>query len=171
MKRQEDFVRKYWAYAKALENVEGFSAIAVLAQCAVETGWGRSIVGNMMFGVKDTDGVNGNEQLLVTTEYLNRPTAKFPAILRITQVSKNLWKYVVRDYFRKYNTPYDSFLDYAKFIKVNRRYNKAMEVRGNYAAYLKEVAEAGYATAKNYYETCLAVAQQIEKVAIRLNLL
>jgi flagellum-specific peptidoglycan hydrolase FlgJ len=170
MTRQEKFVRQYWQFAKELQEKEGFSAIAVLAQCAVETGWGRTIVGNMMFGVKDTDGVNGNEQLLVTTEYLNRPDAKFPTILQITQVSKNLWKYVVRDYFRKYKTPYDSFLDYANFIKANRRYRKAIAVRVDYAAYLKEVAVAGYATAKNYFEVCVGVAQQIEKIAKELKL-
>jgi flagellar protein FlgJ len=170
MKRQEDFIKRYWGYAKAIQDIHGFSAIAILAQCAVETGWGRSIVGNMMFGVKDTDGVNGNEQLLITTEYLNKPNAKFPAVLRVTQVSKNLWKYVVRDYFRKYKTPYDSFLDYVLFIKRNRRYSKAVEVRDNYVPYLFEVSKAGYATAKNYYETCIAVAEQIEKIAKRLNL-
>lgn len=164
--KQTEFVRTYLPYAREVEQATGLSAVASLAQCAVETGWGKTVVGNMMFGVKDTDGINGNEQLLVTTEYLRRPDAKFPVVLSVTKTAANLWKYVVKDYFRKYKSPADSFLDHAKFIRTNARYNDAWSNRGNYVKFLRGVARAGYATGPEYEPTCVAVAMQIDKIIL-----
>ena len=71
--KPKDFVVKYYPYAKQIEDELGLSSIAILAQCALESGWGEHAPGNMMFGIKDTDGINGNEQLITTTEYLKNP--------------------------------------------------------------------------------------------------
>lgn len=161
-----EFVKSYLPFARLVEQATGLSAIASLAQCAVETGWGKTVVGNMMFGVKDTDGVNGNEQLLVTTEYLKRPDAKFPVVLQVTKVAANLWKYVVKDYFRKYNTPADSFMDHAKFIRSNPRYNAAWSCRSRHVEFLREVAKAGYSTSPVYAQTCVDVANRIENIIL-----
>ena len=47
----------------------------------------------MFFGVKDTDGINGNEQLITTTEYSRRNDLKFPEVISVTPVVKNGQKY------------------------------------------------------------------------------
>lgn len=160
-----EFTKKYLPFARLIEQGTGLSAIASLAQCAVETGWGKTVVGNMMFGVKDTDGINGNEQLLVTTEYLKNPDAKFPMVISKAKVG-NLWKYIVKDYFRKYNTPADSFYDHAKFIKANPRYNNAWNNRANYILFLQGIARAGYATGPEYEATCVSVGKRIEQIIL-----
>src|SRR5262245_8569474 len=104
------FKKEYFSFARLVEQSENVPALFTLAQSALETEWGETIVGNMMFGVKDTDGINGNEQLLVTTEYHNSPNFKYPAILSITEIIKGKrWKYKVKDWFRKYPTPEESF--------------------------------------------------------------
>ncbi|MGL4596344.1 MAG: glucosaminidase domain-containing protein, partial [Bacteroidia bacterium] len=72
-----DFVKAFFPFAKKTEEKTGISAIAILAQAALESGWGEKAPGNMFFGVKDTDGLNGNEQLLTTTEYSRRSDLKF----------------------------------------------------------------------------------------------
>jgi flagellar protein FlgJ len=86
----KEFTLKYYPFAFQIQKDYGINAIAILAQCAVETGWGKTVVGNMMFGVKDSDGINGNEQLLTTFEYLSHPNAKFPVIISIKQIAKTV---------------------------------------------------------------------------------
>jgi flagellar protein FlgJ len=120
----------------------------------------------MFFGVKDTDGINGNEQLLQTTEYSRRADLKFPEIISITPVIRNgekYFKYVVKDYFRKYNTPEECFTDHTKFFFENKRYKKALEVKNDPYKFIEEIAKAGYATAPNYAEMLTKVAKMIEK--------
>lgn len=162
----KDFVDKYYTFAKQTELKTGIPALSILAQSALETGYGKVVVGNMMFGIKDTDGVNGNEQLLTTTEYSRRSNLKFPVILSITPVIKNgvhMFKYKVKDYFRKYSTPEESFTDHANFFIKNKRYSKALVVKNDPYLFLEEISKAGYATAPDYYSILKSVAKNIEK--------
>lgn len=161
--KPELFIKKYKPFADEVENLTGISSVFLLAQSALESGWGDKAIGNMMFGVKDTDGLNGNEQLIVTTEYLRNKTTKFPKILKIIQVGKQLYKYTVMDYFRKYDSPKDSFLDHANFILENKRYKKALEVKGDPYKFADEIAKAGYATAGNYRECLHDVIDSIKR--------
>ena len=161
----KDFVKKYHGFALQTQDKTGISATFILAQAALESGWGKHAPGNMFFGVKDTDGVNGNEQLLTTTEYLKTDKAKFPVILSIEKVVRNgvqWFKYRVRDYFRKYPTPEASFTDHAMFFIRNRRYSKALQFRDNPYRFAQEVAKAGYATDPNYSNKLSQVIAMIE---------
>ena len=149
----KDFVTAFLPFALETEVKTGISAIAVLAQAALESGWGKAAPGNMFFGVKDTDGVNGNEQLLTTTEYSRRADLKFPVIISVTPVIRNgvkMFKYKVQDYFRRYATPEECFTDHASFFLKNQRYKKALDVRTDAVEFIKAIAEAGYATAPDY---------------------
>jgi len=162
----KDFVTQFYPFAKQSQDKTGISAIAVLAQAALESGWGKAAVGNMFFGVKDTDGVNGNEQLLVTTEYSKRADLKFPEIISITPVIKNgqkYFKYKVKDYFRKYDTPEQSFTDHCNFLLANPRYKAALAVKSDPYAFVDAIAAAGYATAPNYSAILKSIISQIEK--------
>lgn len=160
----KDFVTKFLPYARQIEDECGLSSIVILTQCALESGWGDHAPGNMMFGIKDTDGINGNEQLITTTEYLKNPDAKFPVIIsKVLDPVKKLYKYIVKDYFRKYNTPADSFRDHAKFFQTNSRYSIAWSVRRDYNRFFEEIAKAGYATAPGYSDILKGVAKTILK--------
>jgi len=164
----EQFVKDYYPHALAVEKKTGISAIAILAQAALESGWGQRAVGNALFGIKDTDGINGNEQLITTTEYLKTPNAKFPRVLKVEPVvrgGKSMFKYTVQDYFRKYDSPTDSLNDHAKFILSNPRYAKALAVKSDPYKFVEALAAAGYATAPNYADM---LKQMIESVKKRL---
>lgn len=158
----EQFVKYYYPQALKVQNKTGMSAIALLAQSAHETGWGAKAVGNMMFGVKDTDGINGNEQLITTTEYHKTATVKYPVIISITKFGAN-WKYKIKDWFRKYDNAEQSFLDHANFLMKNPRYKKALEVRANPSMFLSEIAKAGYATDPNYNEFMQQMIYSVKK--------
>ena len=67
-----EFVKKYFEYARNSEKKSGISAVFILAQATNESGWGRVAPLNNFFGIKDHDSINGNEQLLLTTEYSRR---------------------------------------------------------------------------------------------------
>lgn len=169
----EDFVRTFFPYAKETQNKTGISLVAVLAQAALESGWNKASIGWMFFGVKDTDGINGNEQLLVTTEYSRRSDLKFPEIISVTPVIRNgtkYFKYIVKDWFRKYNSPEECFTDHANFFLRNPRYAKALTVRQNPYAFINEIANAGYATGPTYAQTLSSIANRIENIIINENL-
>jgi peptidoglycan hydrolase FlgJ len=51
MTRQEAFVAKYMPYAKKTEAATGISAIFIVAQAALESGWGKHSIGNNVFGI------------------------------------------------------------------------------------------------------------------------
>lgn len=161
-----EFVTKYLPFARQTETKTGISAIAILAQAALESGWGEAAPGNALFGVKDTDGINGNEQLLTTTEYSRRADLKFPQVISVTPIVRNgvkMFRYKVKDYFRKYNTPEECFTDHANFFLKNKRYAEALQVKHNPMLFIDAIAAAGYATAPNYASTLKAVAKTIEK--------
>ncbi|MFP9098916.1 glycoside hydrolase family 73 protein [Flavobacterium sp. RHBU_24] len=165
--QQHEFVNQYLPHAKQTEAKTGISAIAILAQAALESGWGKAAPGNMFFGVKDTDGINGNEQLLTTTEYSRRADLKFPQVISVTPIVRNgikMFRYKVKDYFRKYSSPEECFTDHARFFLKNKRYAEALEVKHNPYLFIDAIAKAGYATAPNYAGTLKAVAKAIENL-------
>jgi flagellum-specific peptidoglycan hydrolase FlgJ len=84
----KEFTLKYYKSAMDSEAKTRVPHLVILAQAALESGWGNVAPGNMFFGKKDSDGLNGNEQLLLTTEYLDNPDKKFPAVLSVVQVGK-----------------------------------------------------------------------------------
>lgn len=162
----KEFVEKFYPFAKQTQDKTGISAVAILAQGAVESGWGKVAPGNMIFGIKDTDGVNGNEQLLTTTEYSRSATARFPRIIKVVPVLKNgqkWFKYTIQDYFRKYPTPEGSFTDHANFFLKNARYADALKVKSDYNKFIDAIAKAGYATAPDYASILKNVAKTIIK--------
>jgi flagellar protein FlgJ len=149
----EEFTNQYYPFAKQTQDKCGISALAILAQAALESGWGVHAPGNMFFGVKDTDGIDANRQLLTTTEYSRRADLDFPAIISVTPVTLNgqkYFKYIVKDYFRKYDTPEECFTDHANFFINNSRYAAALAVKDDPYQFVDAIAAAGYATAPGY---------------------
>jgi flagellum-specific peptidoglycan hydrolase FlgJ len=163
----KDFVGTYLPYAREAQAATGIHAAAILAQAALESGWGQRAVGNMFFGIKDTQkGKTGHGQLLVTTEYFKTPDQKhlFPEVLSVTWNEKRKrWKYVVKDWFRKYDSPAGSFKDHAQFFLENQRYTKAMTVASDPILFLQEVAKAGYATAPDYAKILIQLVKMIQR--------
>jgi flagellar protein FlgJ len=159
-----EFVIQFYPHAKRCQEKTGINAVAILAQAALESAWGDAAPGNMFFGVKDTDGINGNEQLLITTEYSRRSDLQFPEILSITPIDRNgvkYFKYKIKDYFRKYDTPEDCFVDHANFFFQNSRYSQALKVKDDPERFIEEIASAGYASDPDYAGKLKSIAKTI----------
>lgn len=161
--KQIDFITTYYPFAKKVESETGVPALFTIAQTALETGYGDRAPGNMMFGVKDTDGVNGNEQLITTTEYHSSPNVKYPFLYWVKEVVKGKrWQYKVKDWFRKYPTPYESFRDHALFLQTNKRYGPAFSYRFLPYEFAKAICTAGYATSPDYWPVIESIMKTIE---------
>lgn len=157
--RWEQFIYDYLPYAMMVEQEYGIDATFILAQAAHESGWGRFMKGNMLFGVKDHDGiVNGNEQLLTTYEFFSTPDKKMPNIISITKVSDNLYKYKVKEYFRKYDNPLESFKDHSLFLK------KRLETDYSLPAIelVDKMTSINYATDRKYASKLKSIVLKID---------
>ncbi|TAN18824.1 MAG: peptidoglycan hydrolase [Chitinophagaceae bacterium] len=141
------FVDTYRPYAEQSEKETGIPALFSLAQAALESGWGKNVKGNNMFGIKARpNAMPDDEQLILTTEYNKR---------------KHLWE-KIKAWFRKYKTPKESFTDHALFLLSNPRYKKALEYKQYPQRFAQEVAEAGYATDPNYAQKLITIMKMIK---------
>lgn len=168
---QLNFIKTYKPYALETERKTGISALFILAQAGLESGWGKSPIGNNFFGIKVPKSIVSSttkekKQLLRTMEVLATPNEKdrFPEVISITKRTDGKYLYIVRDWFMKYDTPEECFTDHANFFFRNKRYAKALEVKADPYKFAEEVAKAGYATAPNYAESLKTLIKEIEKV-------
>lgn len=124
----------------ARENMRktGVPASVTLAQAALETGWGRSSIGDAknLFGIKGT-GPAGTIRV---------PTQEFVNGRMIT----------INDNFRKYNSWQESFDDHARLLQ-NSRYGYALQFNKNPDRYAQEIHKAGYATDPNYASKLISI--------------
>ena len=133
------FVAQHRQAADAAAAATGIPAPFMLAQAALETGWGkREIIGNdgsashNLFGIKAGAHWQGPTVDVTTTEYLaGRP-------------QKMVQK------FRAYANEAESFADYAKLIKDSPRYAGVLARGQDAKAFASGLQKAGYATDPAY---------------------
>ena len=147
---QEEFVEKMMPYAlKAVEGL-GFNPLVLVAQAALETGWGQHVsAGNNYYGIKANSSWTGESEKLASPEFEN---GKF-----VSEVSS----------FRKYSDVLDSMKDYLKFIKENPRYEKAVGKSYSPDEYFEEIQRAGYATDPNYADKLKKISRKIAFMAYK----
>jgi len=171
MSRSTEFVQTYWPFAQRMEKEYNVPALVAMAQSALETGWGKHAPGNMMFSMKCGKSWAGARQLLTTTEYHKTNTRKYPQVISIEWIeAKKKYKYRVKDYFRKYPTPYESFADYAQTLCRLKRYAPAFAYSDNPEMFIQKIWEGGYATDPNYVEKIKTMMNIIkEKLPVKKN--
>ncbi len=128
-----------------------------LAQSALETGYGKRVINNNFFGIKDK---KGNTPLSITTEYYNdhelkRNRRKVISKKKVFKNGKYFWQCRVRDHFISYNTAWESFRDHSRFLLENERYHPLFTGGKNYQAWADKIGSTkyggvGYATSPLY---------------------
>lgn len=166
----KEFKAKYFPFALKTQEKTGIDAYVVLAQSALETGWGEHAPGNMMFGVKDSDGINGNEQLVKTFEYSRRfgLTAKEIGLYEIQDVKpvmisgERYFKYIGTAFFRKYDTPEESFTDHCSLFFRVKKYGPALAVKSDPEKFVRIMAPI-YAQSPTYADTIISIMKTLKE--------
>lgn len=139
------FVTSLLPQAAAAGAALGVEPRLLLAQAALETGWGRAVPqrgaesAHNLFGIKAGASWNGAAVEQWTLEHDGGVTAP------------------QRERFRAYGSTVESFADYVDLIRTARRYAEALEHGTNAEAYARAVTEAGYATDPKYADKWLAI--------------
>jgi flagellar protein FlgJ len=141
------FVRAMAPHAAAAAQKLGVSVRALLAQAALETGWGKHLPQRHdgsssfnLFGIKAGGGWGGDKVSVPTLEYEDGV-----AVRR-------------RDTFRAYGSPADAFADYARMLTDNPRYAQALGKGENVAGFAHALSRGGYATDPAYAAKLTAIA-------------
>lgn len=147
----KDFIARLRPHAEAAAKRLGVPAEALLAQAALESGWGKADMpsrsgGNShnLFGIKADRRWDGERASVRTLEYEQGVAVR------------------TRADFRAYDSYADSFHDYVDFIRDNPRYRKALQVVDDPKAYFHALQDAGYATDPSYARKVLSILQRPE---------
>ena len=142
----EGFVQKLWPWALEAAKQLGLKPQALLAQAALETGWGQHIMqradgspSHNLFGIKADRRWGGEKVSVNTLEYEQGASVR------------------KRDHFRAYPSFKDSFNDYVDFLRSNPRYAHALESTADSGRYFTALQQAGYATDPRYADKIDAV--------------
>ncbi len=137
----EAFVKSLWPAAKRAASAIGLSPEALLAQAALETGWGNHVMtasngesSHNLFGIKADRRWDGAQVRRDTLEYENGVAIR------------------KREAFRAYQSYDESFQDYVAFLQSNPRYAEALANADDSRAYFSALQNAGYATDPKYAE-------------------
>jgi flagellar protein FlgJ len=150
----ERFVHSLWPAAQQAAASIGLPPEALLAQAALETGWGGHVMpgtdgrsSHNLFGIKADQRWSGDQVKRETLEYEEGIAVKR------------------RENFRSYASYAESFQDYVEFLKSSPRYAQALDNAHDSQAYFSALQEAGYATDPRYAEKILRVMQGPEMQA------
>ncbi|MDT0500514.1 MULTISPECIES: flagellar assembly peptidoglycan hydrolase FlgJ [unclassified Halomonas] len=143
------FLDRLEAPAQAASRATGVPAELILAQAALETGWGRHEIstrdgGNShnLFGIKAGSSWRGETTEIVTHEVYGGQRQR------------------VRDDFRVYASFEEAFTDYANLIGNNPRY-RAVTAAASPAEAAHALQQGGYATDPAYADKLIAVMHSI----------
>lgn len=142
----QSFIAALKPHAERIAKEAGLNPDVLMAQAALETGWGKRLVpgrhggsSNNLFNIKADMRWDGDKSHVSTLEFDGEVARKERAA------------------FRSYANVEQSLQDYVNFIKENPRYQQALQVAQDPAQYTKALQEAGYATDPQY-------AQKIQSV-------
>lgn len=142
----EGFVARIWHHAQNAARELGVDPRALVAQAALETGWGRKGIArqdggdsNNLFGIKAT-GWSGERVLAGTHEYVDGVRTRETAA------------------FRAYDSAEQSFSDYVQLLKSTPRYQQALQAGTNIQRFAQGLQRAGYATDPSYAAKIAAIA-------------
>lgn len=144
--KPEDFVHALAPAARAVASELGVDSRVLLAQAALETGWGQKMVrghqgddSHNLFGIKASQNWTGARVEVSTLEYRQGMVQREKA------------------HFRAYGSFEDSFRDYANLLRSQGRYAEVLNAGQDGELFAERLQEAGYATDPAYAEKIKAV--------------
>ena len=146
----DEFVNTMLPMAKEAAARIGVDPRYLVAQAALETGWGKSVMraqdgssSHNLFGIKASSNWTGDSARAITSEFRNGQMVKETA------------------QFRSYASYKDSFHDLVTLLQTNNRYQDVVKSADNPEQFVRELQKAGYATDPNYATKISQIAKQM----------
>nr|WP_314528116.1 flagellar assembly peptidoglycan hydrolase FlgJ [uncultured Pseudomonas sp.] len=146
----DEFVNAMLPMAKEAADRIGVDPRYLVAQAALETGWGKSVMraqdgssSHNLFGIKASSNWKGDSARAITSEFRNGEMVKETA------------------QFRSYDSYKDSFHDLVTLLQTNNRYQDVVKSADNPEQFVRELQKAGYATDPNYASKISQIARQM----------
>ncbi|KHK62910.1 MULTISPECIES: flagellar assembly peptidoglycan hydrolase FlgJ [Pseudomonas] len=146
----DEFVNAMLPMAKEAADRIGVDPRYLVAQAALETGWGKSVMrqpdgssSHNLFGIKASKNWTGDSARAITSEFRNGEMVKETAE------------------FRSYASYRDSFHDLVNLLQSNSRYQDVLKSADNPEQFVRELQKAGYATDPNYANKISNIARQM----------
>ncbi|MHC8298607.1 flagellar assembly peptidoglycan hydrolase FlgJ [Pseudomonas sp. ZS1P83] len=146
----DEFVNTMLPMAKEAAERIGVDPRYLVAQAALETGWGKSVMraqdgssSHNLFGIKASSNWKGNSARAITSEFRNGERVKETAE------------------FRSYDSYKDSFHDLVTLLQTNNRYQDVVKSADNPEQFVRELQKAGYATDPDYASKISQIAKQM----------
>ncbi|MFC3095093.1 flagellar assembly peptidoglycan hydrolase FlgJ [Alteromonas sediminis] len=147
---QQAFVDQLLPAVKPVADALGIDASGLVAQAALETGWGQHMIhsaqgknSHNLFGIKASNGWQGEQATVPTLEYKNGVANKESAA------------------FRVYSSIQESIQDYKDFLQ-HGRYSKVLEQAGNTEGFFSALQKAGYATDPQYADKVMGIMKRLK---------
>jgi flagellar protein FlgJ len=144
------FVKSMEPYAQQAADQLGVAPDTLIAQAALETGWGRHLPATAsgsssfnLFGIKAGGGWSGDALGAMTTEAVQGRLASVPQS------------------FRAYGSLQQGVDDYVNLLQRNPRFQGALGTGSDVNAFATGLARAGYATDPDYVQKLQATAAAI----------
>jgi flagellar protein FlgJ len=141
------FVQAILPHAERAARELGVPARVLVAQAALETGWGKHAIKGAdgrssfnFFGIKADARWRGDATSTTTTEFIDGDQQR------------------QRADFRAYDSAGAAFDDYVDFLKSNSRYAQALRHGGSARRFVQGLQNAGYATDPAYAQKILKIA-------------
>jgi flagellar protein FlgJ len=146
----DEFVNTMLPMAKEAADRIGVDPRYLVAQAALETGWGKSVMraqdgssSHNLFGIKASSNWKGDSARAITSEFRNGEMVKETAE------------------FRSYASYKDSFHDLVTLLQSNNRYQDVLKSADNPEQFVRELQKAGYATDPDYASKISQIAKQM----------
>lgn len=148
---QDEFVATMLPMAKAAAARIGVDPKYLVAQAALETGWGKSVMraedgssSHNLFGIKAGKSWQGGQARAITSEFRDGAMVKETA------------------QFRSYDSYQDSFHDLVTLLQSNDRYKEVVKSADNPEQFVRELQKAGYATDPAYASKISQIAKTMD---------
>lgn len=145
------FVDEILPHAEAAARELGVDARGIVAQAALETGWGTSQPADSnreshnLFGIKAGSSWRGASVTADTQEYVAGVAGRENAR------------------FRAYGSAAESVADYVRVLRDNPRYAGALNTGNDVRAFATALQQGGYATDPQYANKLMAIAAQLPR--------
>ena len=158
-----------WVYPAA-QRASDINPVFVTAQAALESGWGKSVIGKYnLFGITKGSNWTGKTILVETHEVFRTPDVHFVApekVLSIQNLPSGMYRYRVKRLFKDFSSLENCLSEHLRILQ-KPGYADAWPYRKSAKEFARRISDCvgcKYATDPNYYKTMCVMIDTVNKL-------